>query len=220
MGHANKSSKGIFTSIENRFKNWAVPKIPKCIETYHLTLLTILWSILIIMFGWLARYNIQWFWGASFFIFMQWVTDLFDGELGRQRNTGLVKWGFYMDHFLDYIFLSSILISYIFTLPVEFWPYLFFVLMVFGGFMVNSFLFFGATGNMRIHQEGIGPTEMRLAFILNNILVVTIKPVFLANFLPLVLIFATLILTYIVYKDHKILWKLDMKNKKNSTKKK
>jgi phosphatidylglycerophosphate synthase len=30
-------------------------------------------------------------------IVFQYITDLLDGEIGRKRNTGLIKWGFYMD---------------------------------------------------------------------------------------------------------------------------
>ena len=208
-GHEKKEALSVLDYFTVKFRDWAVPKVPLWLETYHLTLLTLLWSALIVASGFLAIYSLHWFWLSSFFIFMQWVTDVLDGELGRRRKTGLIKWGFFMDHFLDYVFLCAILISYVFTLSTEFWIYSLFTLAVFGAFMVNSFLYFAATSRFRISYHGLGPTEMRVGFIILNTLVIFFKPVNLAPLLPLVLIIATLILIYVVYKDQKELWALD-----------
>ena len=38
-------------------------------------------------------------------IVLHYFTDHFDGKLGKYRDTGLRKWGFYMDHLFDYGFL-------------------------------------------------------------------------------------------------------------------
>lgn len=198
-----------------KFKNWAVPKVPNWIGSHHLTLMTIFWSVGIIFCGWAAFHwdNLNWFWLSSFFIFMQWVTDVLDGELGRQRKAGLIRWGFFMDHFLDYIFLCAVLISYVFTLPLFYWKYSLFTFMIFGAFMVNSFLYFGALGRFKIQYHGIGPTETRLMFILLNLLVVMFQPSKLAYLLPSVLVVATLVLIYVVYKDQKEIWEEDARNK-------
>jgi len=208
-GHEKKGALSVLDYFTVKFRDWAVPKVPLWLETYHLTLLTLLWSALIVLSGFLAIYSLNWFWLSSFFIFMQWVTDVLDGELGRRRKTGLIKWGFFMDHFLDYVFLCAILIGYVFTLPTEFWIYSLFTLAVFGAFMVNSFLYFGATSRFRISYHGLGPTEMRVGFIILNTLVILFKPVNLAPLLPLVLGIATLILIYVVYKDQKEIWAID-----------
>src|SRR3989338_3638539 len=116
FGGASKLGGSIFNPLEKKLVPIVVPHIPKSIETYHLTITTILWSAMILVFSWLARTDIQWLWGISVMIFFQYATDLFDGAVGRYRDTGLVKWGFYMDHFLDYIFLCSVLIGYSFIL--------------------------------------------------------------------------------------------------------
>ena len=65
-------------------------------------------------------------------ITLQWLTDSLDGAIGRYRNVGLIRWGYYMDHFLDYIFLCSILIGYSLILPDNFKYLLFFLLAIFG----------------------------------------------------------------------------------------
>src|SRR3989344_990210 len=113
-----KKGESLFHNIEKKFIDKYVSKIPIFIKSYQLTLTTILWCFLIILFSYLAKNNINWLWGVSACIFLQYITDSFDGALGRYRNSGLIKWGYYMDHFLDYIFLCSILIGYSFILPI------------------------------------------------------------------------------------------------------
>jgi archaetidylinositol phosphate synthase len=99
---------------ERRFIDALVPKFPQWIHGYHLTLMTILWSAGLIAFGYLARGNLSWLWLSSLMLMLQWFTDCFDGALGKFRDTGIPKWGYYMDHLLDFVFLCSILIGYSF----------------------------------------------------------------------------------------------------------
>jgi phosphatidylglycerophosphate synthase len=215
FGGDKKFGKSILYTSETKLKNWLVPMVPKCIETYHLTLTTVLWSLLIIAFSFLARYNIHWLWVVSLMIVFQYLTDLLDGEIGRRRNTGLIKWGFYMDHFLDYIFLLSILIGYSFILPNQFNYILFFIMAMFGAFMVNSFLSFAATNEFKISYLGIGPTETRLIFIVVNTLLIIFNKTYMAAALPYVLTFSAFGLFVVIFKTQKYLWKVDMAEKKN-----
>jgi len=215
FGGDKKFGRSILHTGETKLKNWLAPKVPKCIETYHLTLTTVLWSLLIIVFSFLARYNIHWLWLVSVMIVFQYLTDLLDGEIGRRRNTGLIKWGFYMDHFLDYIFLFSILIGYSFILPNQFNYILFFIMAMFGAFMVNSFLSFAATNEFKISYLGVGPTEVRLIFIVVNTLLIIFNKTYMAAALPYVLTFSVFGLFVVIFKTQKYLWKVDMKQKKN-----
>jgi len=215
FGGDKKFGKSILYTSETKLKNWLVPMVPKCVETYHLTLTTVLWSLLIIVFSFLARFNIHWLWVVSLMIVFQYLTDLLDGEIGRRRNTGLIKWGFYMDHFLDYIFLLSILIGYSFILPNQFNYILFFIMAMFGAFMVNSFLSFAATNEFKITYLGIGPTEIRLIFIVVNTLLIIFNKTYMAAALPYVLTFSAFGLFVVIFKTQKYLWKVDMAQKKN-----
>ena len=224
MGDAKAEKAGRLSILDKlvleKFKAWAVPKVPLWLETYHLTLLTVAWSLGIIACGWLAyKYsNLNWFWLSSFFIFMQWVTDVLDGSVGRERNTGLIRWGFFMDHFLDYILLCSILISYSFTLPSNYINYSLFTLMIIGAFMVNSYLYFGAVGKFKINYYGFGPTEVRAAFIIFNAIVIFATPAQLAPFFPWALGAAIAGLIFVVYNEQRDIWEMDMKEKKKGKK--
>ena len=200
-------------NFEKKLVEKVVPKVPKWIGTHHLTYTTILWSALIILFSYFAQWDINWLWWVSLVIFCQWFTDLLDGAVGRYRKTGLIKWGYYMDHFLDYVFLCSIMIGYSFIVPQKYIYLSFFIFAVFVAFMINSFLEFSVTNKFRVSYYNIGPTEVRMVFVTVNALICIFGKVYIEKVLPYVLIGSVIGLFFVVYKIQKNLWKLDMKNK-------
>ena len=213
FGGDKKVGRSLLSAPENRFKNWVVPKIPKGIETYHLTLMTLLWSIANVVLGFYAQHNLKVLWWVSLMIVLQYLTDLFDGELGRRRNTGLIKWGFYMDHFLDYIFLCSLVfVGYMISpLGMEIWY--FGLVVILGGYMVNSFLSFGATNEFQIYYYGIGPTETRIVFILINTYIILFGTHYFYVLLPAAVMLWLAGLIINTYQIQKRLWHHDMQVK-------
>jgi phosphatidylglycerophosphate synthase len=190
-----------------------VPRVPHWIHSYHLTLATLPISILIIAFSYLAQRSIHWLWLVSILIILQWLTDSLDGSIGRLRKEGLIRWGYYMDHFLDYIFLASLLIGYTLLLPLHFVHLNLFVLVILSAFMINSFLGFSATNEFKVSYLGIGPTEIRIVFIIINTLLILFGKTYLADFMPYVLGATFLGLCIIVYRTQKYVWHMDMTNK-------
>ena len=192
-----------------------VPAIPSWLGTHHLTMLTLVWCALIVFFSLLAAGGERrWLWGASLMIFCQYLTDFFDGKVGKYRNTGLVKWGFYMDHLLDYVFLCSVLAGYALILPAASQRHLFFLLAVFGGFMVNSFLAFAATEKFSISHMGLGPTEFRIALVALNALIIFDGTRRMEKVLPYVAVGGLLVLCGLVYRTQKEIWRRDMDARK------
>jgi len=225
-----KVGQSILASVENKLVDKLIPLVPLWLETYHLTLLTIVWSLLILLFSYIGSVanNINWLWLVSLMIVFQYITDLTDGRIGRDRNTGLIKWGYYMDHFLDYFFLASIIIGYLFIMPkvvyqtdviildfftltweVNYYYLMFFVFAILVGFMINSFLSFAATNEFKIAYAGIGPTEIRMIFIAVNTLLIIFGTSYLGWALPYVLALTLIGLIFTVYKTQKQLWKID-----------
>jgi len=201
---------------EQRFIAFALPYVPKWIHTYHLTLATIPTSIGIILCSYLAHFHIAWLWVVSALIALQWLTDALDGAVGRARNEGLVRWGYYMDHFLDYIFLASILIGYMLLLPDHFKYMYFFILAILSAFMVNSYLAFAATNQFRVSYMRIGPTEVRIVFILINLLLFFLGKTYIAGTLPWLLGASFVGLCAVIYRTQKHIWELDMAEKQKS----
>lgn len=197
--------------LERKAIDWIVPKLPKWMTSKMLTLSTIIWNGGIILGGLLAEHvSINYLWLVSAMILMQYITDSLDGSLGKYRGEGLVRWGYYMDHFLDYFFLSCVLISYGFFVPDNQKYILFFVLMILAGYMVNAFLAFAANNKFRIVHLGVGPTEIRLIFIAINTLIIFFGKTYVAFLLPYALIASVIGLIGLVYITQKEIYELDM----------
>jgi phosphatidylglycerophosphate synthase len=157
---------------EKKFIDEILPYIPPQISTAHLTLMTILWSAGIVMAGYMAKADMRWLLLFSVCIFLQYITDMLDGAVGRKRNTGLIKWGFYMDHFLDYVFLSAIVIGYSFLLPPSYLLWSLFALAFSAGFMVHTLMDFAITNHFKISFSYFGVSEARLVLITFNIILI------------------------------------------------
>ncbi len=207
-------------SILSRPEKWLVrklvPMVPQRVETYHLTMMTVLWSALVLVFAFLARTNLIWLTGVSVMIALQYLTDLLDGAVGRGRNTGLIKWGYYMDHFLDYIFNSCMVIGFALIAPAGMLPYFLFLVVLTGGFLVNSYLTFAATNKFEIYFYGFGPTEARIAIIALNTLLIRTGVEHFRYTVPIACVVSLIGLVFLVHRSHRMLWKIDMETKADS----
>ena len=213
-GKTRKIDSFVEPIIQKIFVKWMVPRVPKFIETYHLTLLTIPLSILIIFIGKWSKANNYLMLIHGLIILTQYISDILDGSVGRYRNTGLVRWGFFMDHFLDFVFANSIVLSYAlaFSVSIEMTAVLLFIT---SGFFMHEFLIGNIKGIVNVTgYYGIGPTEARLGAILFDIVIA------LSGFYPsplLVFIFtslACLVLLFLTVRTQKSLWAQDMASKK------
>jgi phosphatidylglycerophosphate synthase len=213
---AAKSSTSLLSPLERRLAARVVPRIPRWLGTQHLTMLTLAWCAGLVAFGYWAANDLRWLWGSSLMIALQWVTDFFDGKVGKHRGTGLVKWGFYMDHLLDFVFLCAVVGSYAFVLPERAHLSLFLVLAVFGGFMVNSFLAFAATGRFHISHGKLGPTEFRAALVVINSLLVLYGTRRMAKALPYVAACGFVALCVLAYRTQRELWQRDMEQRRET----
>ena len=210
---ASKSNTSFLTPFERRLAVRVLPRIPAWLETYHLTMLTLVWSGFILFFSYLAKTDLRWLWGVSAMVAMQYVTDHYDGKIGKYRGTGLVRWGYYMDHLLDYVFLCSIIIGYAFILPERSRYQILIMLAIFAGYEMSTFLAFAATDRLKISYFKFGPTEFRVAIIVINALLVQYGTRTMINGLKYVNIGAAIGLALMVYRTHKLLWAVDMKHK-------
>ena len=149
----------------------------------------------------------------SLMIVLQYITDLFDGAVGRYRNTGLVKWGFFMDHFLDFIFLCALLTAYHTVAPAGYDGWFMVLLGLTGAHMAHSFLAFAATNEFRIAFHGVGPTEMRLAFIGINTFTMYTPRNWYAYTVPAITVAVLAGLIVVVFNTQRQLWRVDMEAK-------
>jgi len=210
-----KHGEFILKRFEYRLKEIVIPRMPSFIETYHLTVLGFVFSLFILLFSYFAKENVHWFWGVSVMIIFQHLADLFDGALGRYRNTGLIKWGYYMDHFFDYVFFCTIFIGYSLHVPVESFLLVVGCFAVLVGYMVNSFLSFAVTNTFRVYYYGIGPSEMRIVVIIFNAVLVFVGTELIAKGLPYIFWVCLVSLAVVLFRSQREIWKMDMKDKKD-----
>lgn len=210
---AQKTNTSFLSPLERRLAPIVIPRIPRWLETYHLTMLTLVWSVMIVAFSYLAAKNIRWLWMVSVMIALQWVTDHYDGKVGKYRNTGLVRWGYYMDHLLDYFFLSSILIGYSFILPERASFQLLLMLALFAAYDFSTFLAFAATNKLKISYLKFGPSEFRLALIVINALLITFGTKHMVSGLKWVNAGAAVGLCFLIYGTQKKIWQMDMEGR-------
>jgi phosphatidylglycerophosphate synthase len=213
---AHKTNNSFLSPLERRLAPLVIPRIPSWLETQHLTMLTLVWSLLILVFSALAARNLRWLWLVSLMIFLQWVTDHYDGKVGKYRNTGLVRWGYYMDHLLDYFFLCSILLGYAFILPERSRFQLLLMLALFAAFDFSTFLAFSATDKLKISYLKFGPTEFRLALIVVNALLIKFGTKHMIGGLKWVNAGAVVGLCVLIYSTQKRIWQLDMESRQTT----
>jgi archaetidylinositol phosphate synthase len=211
---AHKTNTSFLSPLERRLAPIVIPRIPRWIETQHLTMLTLVWSLLILLFSALAARNIRWLWLVSVMIFLQWITDHYDGKVGKYRNTGLVRWGYYMDHLLDYVFLCSILLGYAFILPERSRFQLLLMLALFAAYDFSTFLAFAATDKLKISHLKFGPTEFRLALIVINGLLINFGTKHMIGGLKWVNAGAAVGLCVLIYTTQKTIWQIDMESRR------
>ena len=117
---------------------------------------------------------------------------------------------------LRFAFLCSVVWGYALMLPSSSHLHLLLVLAVFGGFMVNSFLAFAATGRFHISHGKLGPTEFRLALVLINSLVALYGTRRMVKVLPYVAACGFAALCALAYRTQRELWRLDTEQRRRA----
>src|SRR5207253_49678 len=208
---AGKTNSGLLVPLERRLARFVLPRVPHWLETYHLTLLTPVWAVLIVAFNYLATRDLRWLWMVNLMIAFHYFTDHFDGKLGKYRDTGLCKWGFYMDHLFDYVFLSSILVGYALLIPERSLFNMLLVLCVWSAFMFHTFLMLAATDEFKVSFSRFGPTELRIILFILNALMIGFGTRGLRGSLPWIGLGGVVALSVLAFVAQKKLWQLDMK---------
>jgi len=189
--------------FERKIIDGCLPWVPLWMSTVHLTLMSIVWAVFVIFFGYLSNKNINWLWGFNLCIILQYITDMLDGEVGRIRNSGLIKWGFYMDHFCDYVFLYAVVIGYSFLIPLSSFFYLLLCLFVCAGFMVHVSLDFAITGSFKISFNRFGISEIRYLLIMANVIFIFLGKNLLIKAFPAIVSLSFAALLFVIYKSQK-----------------
>lgn len=210
-----KTNTPFYWKYEQKWIAWAIPKVPSFLSSRFMTWFTVIWALITVACGYLSQYNKFWIWGISISVVGQYITDSLDGALGRFRNSGLINWGHYVDHLLDYVFLCAVLIAYTFIFP-KYTIWLMIMLAIIGGHYASTFLFFSISKKFHMATSGIGMNELKVALIIFNIIIMYYTTSFVETMLIIMNILGLLTLLIAVYSGQKEAEKIDIVNKENN----
>lgn len=205
---ATKQGTWFLINLDKAVTNYFIPKIPLWLETYHLTWMTLIWSLLIIVIFYYGKNHYLLILSVPLVIVLHYLTDVLDGAVGRDRKTGLIKWGYFVDHFLDFVFFSAVIAGYAIFIGLSWLIFITYILLM--GFMFMSALMSALRQEGVISFNKIGPTEFRLMFIILHIILVIINFSHFNLILTLFNIVLLIFITKCFYQLQKQLWREDM----------
>ncbi|MDI3527965.1 MAG: archaetidylinositol phosphate synthase [Tenuifilum sp.] len=159
----------ILNSLEKKALVWMALRIPRKINSDHLTVLGFIGALLSSAGYILSNFESNFLWLASFGLLVNWFGDSLDGTLARVRNAQRPIYGFFIDHSIDGLTVFAICVG------AGLSPYINFAvaMLILAGYLLLSVLTYINTylkGEFKITYHKLGPTEFRLIVILINTL--------------------------------------------------
>src|SRR5262245_19395597 len=156
-----REHRSILAAAEKRLLIFIAERLPRCINSDHLTSLALAGMALAGSAFVAARWDRRALWLVVFALALNWFGDSLDGTLARVRRAERPRYGFYVDHVLD-IAGATLLFGGLacspFMTPLVALALLVSYLLVAG----EVFLATAARGVFRMSVGGIGPTELRI----------------------------------------------------------
>ena len=158
----------VLSGLEKRALVWMAGRMPRWVNSDHLTALGLLGMLGAGLAFWAATDHPVALFGVVVFVFLNWFGDSLDGTLARVRNAQRPKYGYYVDHVVDvfgtFFLLGGLGLSGYMSLPVAA------ALMVVYLMVVSEiYLAAYAVGTFRIHFLKLGPTELRILFAIGTL---------------------------------------------------
>jgi phosphatidylglycerophosphate synthase len=159
----------ILNSLEKKALVWMAQRIPRKINSDHLTVLGFMGALLSSAGYILSNFESNFLWLASLGLLVNWFGDSLDGTLARVRKAQRPTYGFFIDHTIDGLTIFVICVG------AGLSPYINFAvaMLILAGYLLLSVLTYINTylkGEFRITYSKLGPTEFRLIVILINTL--------------------------------------------------
>ncbi len=171
-GREFKQEKRILESlsagVERKLLRWLAERLPAWVNSDHLT---ILGSAAMLLAGTsyaLTRWQDWGLLAATFFLAMNWFGDSLDGTVARLRNRQRPRYGFYVDHLTDS--LGALFLMCGLALSGLATPWIAIAMLI--AFLLLSIEVYLATytlGSFRLSYAKLGPTEIRIALAVANV---------------------------------------------------
>jgi archaetidylinositol phosphate synthase len=161
MSEHVREHRSLLAAVEKRLLLRIAGHLPASMHSDHLTVLALAAMAMVGVSFWLARWNSDWLWVVVAALAINWFGDSLDGTLARLRRVERPRYGFYVDHVLDIVGITFLLIGLAcsgFMTPVIALSLLVAYLLVSG----EVFLATAVRSVFRMSFAGFGPTELRI----------------------------------------------------------
>lgn len=166
--NATRVQVSFVTAAEKRALAWLAAHMPAWVGSDHLTMLGFLAQIMVGVSYALSRYDKKWLLWGILFLALNWFGDSLDGTLARFRNRQRPRYGFYVDHVIDAIGSTALMVGL--ALSGYMTPIIAIALLV--AFLLLAIEVYLATytiGSFHLSFFNLGPTEIRIILAIGNI---------------------------------------------------
>lgn len=168
-GQHIRSSGSILARAEKRVLQKLAAALPAWVMPDHLTSLGLLASTLVGVGYMYTNQDARWLWLVNAAIVLNWFGDSLDGTVARYRKTERPRYGYYLDHLTDAY--STLAIG----LGLGFSPYMLLsvglgIIVAYLLLSINVYLETHVFGEFTFSYGSFGPTEVRIALILLNVI--------------------------------------------------
>ena len=156
--------------LEKRALIWIATRLPRAVNSDHLTVLGILSMLAAGLSYWYASVNPAGLWIVNVCLFLNWFGDSLDGTLARVRDRQRPRYGYYVDHVVDVVAISLLMGGM--ALSGYLSPVIAAFFLV--GYLLLSSEVFLAThvlNKFQISFFKFSPTELRILLIIGNLFV-------------------------------------------------
>lgn len=158
---ANRVLTSILAPVEKRVLLWLAQRMPRRVNSDHLTVLALVAMLGAGLSYWLASATPAALWMVVLCLALNWFGDSLDGTLARVRKHQRPRYGFYVDHVVD-AFGAAFLLGGL-GLSGYMSPLVAAVLLVIYLMLcVETFLATHTLGTFTMSHFKVGPTELRI----------------------------------------------------------
>ena len=159
----------VLAPLEKRCLIWLAHRMPRSVNSDHLTALALVAMLAAGLSYWLSRVTPMGLWLVNLSLALNWFGDSLDGTLARVRQQQRPRYGFYVDHVVD-AFGAAFLLGGL-ALSGHMHPYIALgVLVAYLMLCVETFLATYCVGTFKMSYFKVGPTELRILLAIGNVM--------------------------------------------------
>jgi phosphatidylglycerophosphate synthase len=165
---AGRAHTSLLAPAEKKLLIWTANRLPRWVNSDHLTALGLFAMLMVGASYWLARSNRMGLLAAVFWLAVNWFGESLDGTLARVRNQQRPRYGFYVDHMVDCIgalmVLGGMALSRLMNPGIAAGLLVAYLLL-----SIEIYLATYTLGTFQLSFWKFGPTELRILLAIGNL---------------------------------------------------